>query len=70
MLRIAHHANGPRVYVLGMRVHHGTTGVVCACVLRFTGQKHRRVRTFLMCVCACAVWHDRKDFPWTDSCNH
>lgn len=28
MLRVIRHPNGPRVYVLGQRVHHGATGCV------------------------------------------
>lgn len=30
MIRVIGHANGPRLYVLGLRVHHGLTGLLVA----------------------------------------
>jgi hypothetical protein len=58
-IRIERHAYGPRVYLLGLRVHHGLIG----CVLALLGT-WRRERSLLplglMLVCT-----DRHDFPWS-----
>jgi hypothetical protein len=64
MIRIHRHARGPRVYVLGKRVHHGTVGVVGVCVFGFTGQKRMRSLSLLM------LAHDARDFPFLDRNNH
>ena len=70
MFRVVRHVNGPRVYVLGKRVHHGSFGVACGAAFVSLDKLPRRVRMIGACVCACAVWHDRADFPWTDERNH
>lgn len=49
---------GPRVWILGVRVHHGLVGVLAltaGVVLR---------RGSLAALGALAVWHDAPDFPW------
>lgn len=64
MIRIVKHERGPRVYLVGLRVHHGTTGIVCMFVGRIMKYK-------LLHALGCAlVLHDAKDFPFTDNNNH
>jgi hypothetical protein len=75
-VRITRHAYGPRVYVAGLRVHEGTAGIAAvlaaAAVRCRRGCPRRRARAAeLAAVAAAAVaWRDRRDFPFTDSCNH
>lgn len=57
-MRIERHANGPRVYLLGLRVHHGLTG----CVLIIIGAARHERR--LIELGAALVLHDAPDFPW------
>lgn len=49
---------GPRVWILGARVHHGLVGAVA---LGAAGVLRRRT---LAALGAALVWHDRLDFPW------
>ena len=64
MIRVARHPNGPRVYVCGLRVHHGSGGALLATVALVA---HRR-RVAL----ALGLWalSDVRDFPFTDHNNH
>lgn len=64
MMRIARHPNGPRVYMLGQRVHHGAFGVgvgLCGVLFR---------RRALVAMGVALAAHDAKDFPWRDHNNH
>ena len=64
MVRVARHPSGPRLYVAGCRVHHGSAGlaaIAAAAILR---------RRPLAIVGLAALAHDRRDFPFRDSNNH
>jgi len=61
---IARHPWGPRLYVAGRRVHHGSAG----CVLALAGLARRDLRT--VAVGAAMIAHDVRDFPWRDTDNH
>lgn len=56
-LAIERHEDGPRLYVLGQRVHHGTTGlaIVGLCAM-LRGKARRGILVGLL-----AMAHDRKD---------
>lgn len=64
MIRVAHHTNGPRVYVIGLRLHHGVSGAALAAVALAA---HRRGLAL-----GFAIWAatDYRDFPFTDHNNH
>lgn len=65
MVKINRHEKGPRVYVMGKRVHHGAVGVGLTVGLI----KFKKLRP--LCLVGLAlIAHDYKDFPWTDSKNH
>lgn len=49
---------GPRVWVVGWRIHHGLAGAV---VLPLALIAHQPALAF---VAALAVVHDRRDWPW------
>jgi hypothetical protein len=61
---ITRHPNGPRVYVGGLRLHHGTAGIVAIAAYPLT-----RNRALLLAGIA-ALAHDFRDFPFTDNHNH
>lgn len=54
LIRIHAHANGPRLYVGGQRVHHGATG----CVLVAFGRRHRA----LLVAALALIAHDAHDW--------
>jgi hypothetical protein len=58
------HPYGPRVYVLGRRVHHGAVGCMALAAAAATR------RRWLVGVGALLVSHDARDFPWRDVDNH
>jgi hypothetical protein len=64
MLRIVHHPHGPRLYICGLRCHHGISGSMLA--LAAFAAHQRRVAA------VCVIWaaSDWRDFPFTDKCNH
>lgn len=64
MIRIHKHPLGPRLYVGGLRVHHGPAFGLAAGVAWMS--RHRGLAM------ACAAWAatDWRDFPFTDTCNH
>lgn len=62
MIRIHRHERGPRLYMGGLRIHHGS-GMLVAAVLNY-----RRPRLALACL-VCAL-HDWRDFPFRDCDNH
>lgn len=64
MTGIGRHPWGPRVYVAGLRVHHGSTGVALA--VAGLARRDRR----LVVIAAALICHDAHDFPWRDSDNH
>lgn len=64
MTGVLRHPHGPRVYVAGRRVHHGSAGAVLAIL---GARTHRPILTALGLV---GVIHDRADFPWRDDDNH
>jgi hypothetical protein len=57
-MRIERNANGPRVYVFGLRIHHGLAGVALIAV----GLAHSE-RSLIALGCA-LVLDDAHDFPW------
>lgn len=62
LIRIHRHERGPRLYIAGCRIHHGS-GFLVAAALNW-----RRPRLALACVAAAA--HDWRDFPFRDCDNH
>ena len=64
MTGIVRHPCGPRVYVGGLRIHHGLAG----CGLAAVGIARRYA--LLSAVGIALVLHDRADFPWRDCDNH
>lgn len=55
---VEHNTNGPRLYVHGLRVHHGLTGSALVAVGLLTHE-----RALVGCGLA-LVAHDAHDFPW------
>lgn len=64
MTGVVRHPNGPRLYVAGLRVHHGTAG----CALALVGLTRRNL--VLTAIAAAMVVDDLADFPWRDCDNH
>lgn len=64
MTGVVRHPCGPRLYLVGRRVHHGTVG----CLLLAAATAMRR--PWLAAVGAAVVAHDAADFPWRDADNH
>lgn len=64
MLRIYRHPSGPRVYLLGARVHHGAAGIGAAAALAALG------RPALALAALAIAAHDWRDFPFRDCDNH
>ncbi len=61
-LRVERHAKGPRVYVLGLRVHHGASG---ALGLAAAYRLRRRPRAGLLAaISVAAIVDDLHDFPF------
>lgn len=63
-VRIARHPNGPRVYVVGFRLHHGASGI--AAIATYPLHRSRAV----LAAGIAALVHDFRDFPFTDNNNH
>lgn len=59
LLIVQRHPRGPRVFVLGQRVHHGATG--CALALAAI-RAHRLRRLALLAAAASLTAHDRRDW--------
>lgn len=64
MLRVVRHPQGPRVYVVGLRLHHGVGGSAAAALALRVG---RRDIALIFALWALTDW---RDFPFTDRCNH
>ena len=64
MTGVLAHPCGPRVYLLGRRVHHGVVG--CAALAAALATRRR----WLLPLGALLVAHDARDFPWRDIDNH
>lgn len=62
MLRIIKHSHGPRLYVAGLRLHHGPAFAAIAVGLRH----HRK----LSLIAAGVALTDARDFPFRDCDNH
>lgn len=56
ILRVLSYPNGPRVWVLNQRAHHGATGALLATGLVLA--RHRRMALLGLLMCA----HDRRDW--------
>lgn len=70
-VRIIRHERGPRVYVIGLRCHHGATGAAALALgAALRGHAPRALTRGAAAVGALLLWHDRADFPFTDKCNH
>lgn len=57
------HPRGPRLYLGGLRVHHGSAALVAALIL--AASNHRLWAAAALGICA----HDARDFPWRDRDN-
>lgn len=68
MIRVVRHAHGPRLYLVGRRVHHGSAGLLAAAV-SYRLRRHRAARVALL-VGLSAAAHDARDFPFRDIDNH
>lgn len=64
MTRIVGHPCGPRLYVAGLRVHHGAAG----CAIALIGLA--RHNTLIAAVGLVMAIDDRADFPFRDCDNH
>lgn len=64
MTGIVRHTHGPRLYVAGERIHHGSAG----CAVALVGLVCRDL-LLTMAVIAMVV-DDLADFPWRDRDNH
>jgi hypothetical protein len=63
-VRVKRHERGPRLYVAGLRVHHGPAfGLAAILCWRC---RWRRIAIALGAYAAT----DARDFPFTDGCNH
>lgn len=63
-MRVERHPNGPRLYVGGVRIHHGSAGIgagVALLALR---------RPWIAAAALIVAAHDWRDFPFRDSDNH
>jgi hypothetical protein len=69
MVKLIKHERGPRLYLIGKRVHHGSVGVGLTLTVLLAASKQRRLRPLALLGLA-MIAHDIKDFPWTDNCNH
>lgn len=63
VVSVRRHPNGPRVYLLGRRIHHGLTGAVLA-VASVLLPRRARHRGVLVILGAVLVIDDAHDFPW------
>jgi hypothetical protein len=61
---VVRHAWGPRVYLAGRRVHHGSAGCVVGALGLALGDPLLTFAGIGM------VAHDIRDFPWRDRDNH
>jgi hypothetical protein len=57
-MRIERHNNGPRVYLLGLRLHHGLTGALLCLAGFVREERHVLVLGLLL------IADDAHDFPW------
>ena len=64
MTGVVRHPYGPRLYVAGVRIHHGSAG----CALALIGLARRNL--LLTAIAAAMVADDVGDFPWRDCDNH
>lgn len=63
MIRLVRHHKGPRLYVGGLRLHHGLAATIGSVVF----QRSPIGRA----LCGAAQTHDAPDFPWlSDRRNH
>lgn len=63
-LCLIHHPHGPRLYVAGVRVHHGLAGLIGAALCALTGA-HKLAATLALYGAS-----DWRDFPFRDTDNH
>ena len=63
-IRVDRHPAGPRVYLAGVRVHHGTAGL--AAIVSYPVHRRRSV----LAAGLAALAHDFQDFPFRDCDNH
>lgn len=64
LARIERHPCGPRLYLVGRRVHHGAAGAVGLAAGIATRSRYLTLASLALVV------HDAHDFPWRDSDNH
>lgn len=64
MIRVDRHPLGPRLYVGGRRIHHGSAFGLVAVAALVTGRHKIAISASLVAL------HDYRDFPFTDNCNH
>lgn len=58
------HPEGPRLYLKGRRIHHGTAGIFVAAAALLVHQPR------LAAIGLAMIAHDAGDFPWRDCDNH
>lgn len=64
MTGLVHHPYGPRLYLGGHRVHHGSAALLIGAAAFAT--HHPRIALGALALVA----HDARDFPWRDCDNH
>ena len=68
-VRIVAHARGPRTYLFGLRIHHGSAGALLTAAGLALARRHR-AGYVLAAIGAVALYDDRADFPFRDCDNH
>lgn len=63
-IRVDRHPAGPRTYLAGFRVHHGTAGI--AAIVSYPAHRSRAI----LAAGTLALIHDLQDFPFRDCDNH
>jgi hypothetical protein len=61
---VVRHPCGPRLYVAGVRIHHGSAAAAVA-IAALAAR-----RPLIVAAALVAVAHDARDFPWRDCDNH
>ncbi|MGH2954679.1 MAG: hypothetical protein ACRD2Z_03265 [Thermoanaerobaculia bacterium] len=68
MIRVSRHPRGPRLYVLGLRCHHGLAAMVGSALAALVPWRTARALGYGAMVALEA--HDARDFPYRDRDGH